>query len=378
MRESRCFELDLATAQRLILTADPKDLSVLHKQSSDPVAAKAVAGQFGALLAQGLMQDSDGSAIPVAGSGVGGNIVSSLFANTISQAAMSSDKLGLADSLFRSIEAKQHPASAVEQESRAVAPPQAQRTQAVRSAAFQPAGGLPLSPYWEGNGSRPLGSGIFRAGMEAPGKAGPVTANRRLSPTYGWPLSSSTATSAATSTAANVDAHTGGEEASTQVQSFVQRVGPLLQEAGRQLGVSPKILLAQAALETGWGRSVVGNNVFGIKAGGSWTGSQVTTTTHEVEAGQMVAREASFRAYPSLDAAVQDYVAMVGGSRRYQAVVGVGNNVAAYAEGLAAGGYATDTEYASKLEAIAASPSVAAVFTAPNQPGPLKPFTAER
>ncbi len=378
MRGSRCFELDLATAQRLIITADPKDLSVLHKHSSDPVAAKAVAGQFGALLAQGLMQDSDGSTIPVAGGGVGGSIVSSLFANTISQAAMSSDKLGLADTLFRSIEAKQHPASALEQDSRAVAPPQAPRPQAVRSATPPPGGGLPLSPYWEANGSRPLGSGAVRAGLEAPGKAGAVTSNGNLSPTHGWPLSSSTATTSATSTAANADAHAAVEESSTQIQSFVDRLGPLLQEAGRQLGVSPNILLAQAALETGWGRSVVGNNVFGIKAGGAWTGSQVTTMTHEVEAGQMVAREASFRAYPSLDAAVQDYVAMVGGSHRYQAVVGVGNNVAAYAEGLAAGGYATDSQYASKLQAIAAAPSVAAAFIAPNQPGPLKLFTAER
>jgi len=378
MRESRCFELDLATAQRLITMADPKDLSVLHKQSSDPVAAKAVAGQFGALLAQGLMQDSDGSAIPVAGGGVGGSIVSSLFANTISQAAMSSDKLGLADTLFRSIEAKQHPASALEQEGRAFAPPQAQRPQAVRSAAPPPAGGLPLSPYWDGNGSRPLGSSAVHAGLEAPGKAEPVTANQKLSPTYGWPLSSSSVTTAVTSTGANADAHAAGEESSTKVQSFVERLGPLLQEAGRQLGVSPNILLAQAALETGWGRSVVGNNVFGIKAGSSWTGPQLKTTTHEVEAGQLVSREASFRAYPSLDAAVQDYVALVGGSPRYQAVVGVGNNAAAYAEGLVAGGYATDSQYASKLEAIAAGTSVAAVSTAPNQPGPLRLFTAGR
>ena len=51
-----------------------------------------------------------------------------------------------------------------------------------------------------------------------------------------------------------------------------QKLMPLLQKAGQQLGVSPKILLAQAAIETGWGRSVVGNNLFGIKAGSSWTG----------------------------------------------------------------------------------------------------------
>jgi flagellar protein FlgJ len=161
---------------------------------------------------------------------------------------------------------------------------------------------------------------------------------------------------------------------SAQVRSFTQQLGPLLQEAGRQLGVSPRILLAQAALETGWGRSVVGNNVFGIKASPAWQGSEVTTMTHEVEAGQMVPRKASFRAYPSLDAAVQDYVALVGGSSRYQAVIGVGNDVTAYAQGLLAGGYATDTEYVHKLEAIAASPSAAAPLGTSSQPSPVGPF----
>ena len=54
-------------------------------------------------------------------------------------------------------------------------------------------------------------------------------------------------------------------------------IRPALVEAGRQLGVSPRILLAHAALETGWGRSVVGNNLFGIKASASWQGEAITT-----------------------------------------------------------------------------------------------------
>jgi flagellar protein FlgJ len=164
---------------------------------------------------------------------------------------------------------------------------------------------------------------------------------------------------------------------SEQVQSFTQQLGPLLQEAGRQLGVSPRILLAQAALETGWGRSVVGNNVFGIKASSSWQGSEVTTATHEVEAGQMVPRQASFRAYPSLDAAVQDYVRLIGNSPRYQSAIGAGDDAAAYARGLLAGGYATDTEYGHKLEAVAASSSAAAAIDAPSQPARLRLFATQ-
>jgi flagellar protein FlgJ len=144
----------------------------------------------------------------------------------------------------------------------------------------------------------------------------------------------------------------------------------LLQQAGRQLGVSPKVLLAQAALETGWGRSIVGNNIFGIKAGPSWSGAEVSALTHEMEGGQPVWERASFRAYPSLAAAVKDYVALVGGSSRYQAAIGMGEDARGYAQALIEGGYATDADYASKIAALAASPAVAAALSAPN---PLPP-----
>jgi peptidoglycan hydrolase FlgJ len=366
--------VDPASAERLISVADPRGLSALHKYSDDPAAAKAVAGQFGALLMRGLMQDGAGAPIPVADGGAGGNIVSALFTDTISQAAMSGDKLGLADILFRSIAAKQQqPASPHGLPSGAADPPQTQGT-----AAAPAVGGLPLSPYWKANGARPLGSAVMLARFEASGKADRLTSNGNPSSTYRWALSPPPGRVSPMPAVANADVHNLGEASSTQIQSFVDQLRPLLQQAGRQLGVSPEILLAQAALETGWGRSMVGNNVFGIKAGASWPGSQVTTTTHEVEAGQTVEREAAFRLYPSLDAAVQDYVALVGGSRRYQAVIGAGNDVAVYAQGLAAGGYATDSDYASKLKAITAGPVVSGAFVAANQPARLKLFAPER
>ena len=136
--------------------------------------------------------------------------------------------------------------------------------------------------------------------------------------------------------------------------------------------MSPRILLAHAALETGWGRSVVGNNLFGIKAGASWQGPEVTTLTHEEETGERVSRMAAFRAYPSLDASVQDYVSLIGGSSRYQGLMGLGDDIGAYARALIAGGYATDTNYGRKLEAVAAD--AAAAFGTPSQPAPLGLF----
>ncbi len=146
----------------------------------------------------------------------------------------------------------------------------------------------------------------------------------------------------------------------------------MLLEAGRQLGISPRILLAHAALETGWGRAVVGNNLFGIKAGASWQGAQVRTLTHEVEDGERVSREAAFRAYPSLDASVQDYVALIGGNPRYQSLLGLGDDAAAYGRGLIAGGYATDTDYGRKLQAVA--DDAAAAFAAASASGRLSLF----
>jgi flagellar protein FlgJ len=310
---------------------------------------------------QGMMQSANGEAIPIAGDGVGGNVVNALFASTVSQAAMSGDKLGLADILFQSIEAKQHPEAASTQTGQSAGALRTQHSADAPATAPTSPKGFPLSPYWEGNGLRPLGSSPSRTRAPAtggfnpvnPAKAGVVDSHGNVSPTAGW---------ASPFSYGAVEPSAPGTTPSAQVQSFAQQMAPLLQEAGRQLGVSPKLLLAQAALETGWGRSVVGNNVFGIKAGGSWTGAEVTTMTHEVEAGQTVPRQASFRAYPTLDAAVQDYVALIGNSPRYRAVVGVGNDVAAYGQALLAGGYATDNEYAQKLEAIAAGPSVATAF----------------
>jgi flagellar protein FlgJ len=146
-------------------------------------------------------------------------------------------------------------------------------------------------------------------------------------------------------------------------------VAPLIRQAAQQLGVSPRILLAQTAIETGWGRSVVGNNLFGIKAGSSWSGGTVSAATHEYENGQYVSITDSFRAYPSYEASVQDFVAMVKNSPRYQAALGKGEDAAGYAHALLSGGWATDIDYVRKLEAVAGGSKA----TAPFAPVPLVP-----
>src|SRR5262249_10191827 len=153
-----------------ISAVDPKALSALHKQSDDPVAAKAVAGQFGALLMQGMMQNGNGGTIPIAGDGVGANVVNALFASTVSQAAASGDKLGLADILFRPSGAK-HPSASTDGQAGPTpggAPPLQHPAGAPSTAPASP-NGFSLSPYWQGNGLRPLGSAPGQRGSELRG-----------------------------------------------------------------------------------------------------------------------------------------------------------------------------------------------------------------
>lgn len=143
---------------------------------------------------------------------------------------------------------------------------------------------------------------------------------------------------------------------------FVQQLAPLAQQAAAQLGVSPDTIIAQAALETGWGQHVPGatagassNNLFGVKAGGTWNGASVNALTTEFGQGSASSVTQPFRAYSSVEQGVNDYVSLLQHNARFQQALGTGNDVNAFASGLAQGGYATDPDYVQKLQATAAS-----------------------
>ncbi|MDY0331386.1 MAG: flagellar assembly peptidoglycan hydrolase FlgJ [Thiomonas sp.] len=140
-----------------------------------------------------------------------------------------------------------------------------------------------------------------------------------------------------------------------QAKTFIARILPSVQAAAKQLGVTPVAILAQAALETGWGRHTPGNNLFGIKAGGGWAGGAVQTLTREFQNGVASVGAAAFRAYQNVADSVDNYAALL--SRpRYQSARGQGNDISAFATALQRSGYATDPDYAAKLVAIARSP----------------------
>ncbi|MEO8017341.1 MAG: glucosaminidase domain-containing protein [Pseudomonadota bacterium] len=142
-------------------------------------------------------------------------------------------------------------------------------------------------------------------------------------------------------------------------QQFIEKMLPQAQAAGRELGVDPHAIIAQAALETGWGTSQPAdatgssNNLFGVKAGPGWQGKSVTSGTTEYQADVASEAVARFRAYGSAQDSVNDYVSLLRDNPRYAAALNTGADVRAFANALQQGGYATDPHYANKLVAVA-------------------------
>jgi peptidoglycan hydrolase FlgJ len=141
-------------------------------------------------------------------------------------------------------------------------------------------------------------------------------------------------------------------------EAFIEQMLPHAQAAGRALGVAPHLIMAQSALETGWGRSVAAaaNNAFGIKAGRTWQGPAATLATQEFAGGQARVEKAAFRAYASVAESFADYARFIGGRERYAAVRNTGADSARFAGALQRSGYATDPAYADKIRAIADDP----------------------
>ncbi|ANJ68112.1 flagellar rod assembly protein/muramidase FlgJ [Halothiobacillus diazotrophicus] len=142
-------------------------------------------------------------------------------------------------------------------------------------------------------------------------------------------------------------------------EAFVDAIMPHAQAAARKLGVPAKVLVAQSALETGWGKHLPVDaqgrqnyNFFGIKADPSWQGAQQTVNTLEFEGGAMVTRKAAFRAYDSIASSFNDFVQFLQENPRYSQALSSKGDPDAFARALQKAGYATDPQYADKLIAI--------------------------
>ncbi len=132
---------------------------------------------------------------------------------------------------------------------------------------------------------------------------------------------------------------------------FARLFGPVAREASRTSGVPASIIIAQAALETGWGSSAIGDakNLFGIK--GTGPAGSITVPTREYINGRFVTIQDSFRKYNSWQESIEDHGRLLQNSR-YAPAMAVRNNPEEFARQLQRCGYATDPEYASKLISI--------------------------
>lgn len=149
---------------------------------------------------------------------------------------------------------------------------------------------------------------------------------------------------------------------------FARDIWPHAKRVATRLNVAPEALLAQAALETGWGEHVMSRddgasslNLFGIKAGGAWSGDSVTRPTVEFHDGIAAREHARFRAYSDLAAAFDDYAKLIGEGPRYAAVRDSGVDGHGFARALQEAGYATDPLYAKKISRIIESDTMRAL-----------------
>ncbi len=142
--------------------------------------------------------------------------------------------------------------------------------------------------------------------------------------------------------------YSGGRLAPSE---FARLFGPVARAASRNSGVPASIIVAQAALETGWGASAIGDakNLFGIK--GTGPAGSVRVPTREYRNGRMVTEMANFRKYNTWQESIEDYGRLLQNSR-YANAMANRDDPEQFARELQRAGYATDPEYASKLISI--------------------------
>jgi len=157
---------------------------------------------------------------------------------------------------------------------------------------------------------------------------------------------------------ANWQAIADGANTFASPVEFIQRLTPLAKRTAAAMGLQPLWLLAQAALESGWGRHIArfasgqsSHNLFGIKAQ-NWQGPAVSAATTEYQNGKAIKQTAKFRAYPSFAHSFADYLNFLQNNPRYQAALQCADNPEQFINALQKAGYASDPNYAEKVKQI--------------------------
>jgi flagellar protein FlgJ len=143
----------------------------------------------------------------------------------------------------------------------------------------------------------------------------------------------------------------GEHDRPAHVQAFIDMALPAAMTVKAKYRIPPSALIAQAALESGWGTKVKGNAYFGIK-GSSGTEGGTTFTTREVIDGKDITINDTFRAYGSFGEAAEGYGKFLSTSPNFAAAMQQTGDSVKFVQAVAKGGYATDPNYASTLQSI--------------------------
>ncbi|KZN55010.1 flagellar assembly peptidoglycan hydrolase FlgJ [Pseudoalteromonas luteoviolacea] len=153
-------------------------------------------------------------------------------------------------------------------------------------------------------------------------------------------------------------------------EEFISTLWDYAKSAAQKIGLNPAVMVAQAALETGWGKHVIakpdGNssfNLFNIKADSRWKGDSASKMTLEFEQGLPVKKQANFRAYESIKQSFNDYVDFLQSNPRYGDALKKAASPSDYLEALQQAGYATDPNYANKIKNVMGGEQFKSVLT---------------
>ena len=130
---------------------------------------------------------------------------------------------------------------------------------------------------------------------------------------------------------------------------FLRQTYNAAMAAQNKYGLPALAMIAQSAMETGFGKSTPGNMYFGIKAGSSWHGKKQLLWTHEYIHGVYTRVQDWFRAYDSIEESFDDYAILISSNKIYKAALNFTDDPIAYIQAVGKAGYATDPNYAAKI-----------------------------
>ncbi|TMN95618.1 flagellar assembly peptidoglycan hydrolase FlgJ [Pseudoalteromonas sp. S558] len=186
-----------------------------------------------------------------------------------------------------------------------------------------------------------------------------IFSDKRAGSTLPHEQTAQEATSALNNNKAEAEKSTVTTATFETAEEFVSSVWEHAKTAAQKIDLNPAVMVAQAALETGWGKHIInksdGNssfNLFNIKSDKSWEGEKASKVTLEFEQGTAVKKQASFRAYDSIKESVNDFVDFLTQNPRYQDALQNTAKPTEFLDSLQKAGYATDPNYASKIKKV--------------------------